>query len=57
MGLYDTNEKKNLAFIYSNKNGEYAIEGIFPKTIREYWSFDKCIIDIITGQLIFSEKM
>lgn len=56
MGLYDTDEKHNVAWIYSNKNGEYAIEGIEPKTIREYWLFDKCITKIIAGQLIYSEK-
>ena len=56
MGLYDTDEKHNLAWIYSNKNGEYSIEGIDPKTIRENWLFDKCITKIISGQLIYSEK-
>lgn len=56
MCLYDKNEKHNLAWIYSNKNGGYAIEGIYPKTIREYWLFDKCISKIIDGRLIIPHK-
>jgi hypothetical protein len=43
------------AFVYSN-NGEHAIESVDVKVIREAWTFDKIVYEIVSGDVCISKN-